>query len=415
MKKFIIVEVCVIIAIVLGFWIGRITSPFNNYAKYYENADKAWSKVLEINSPTVTYDDPDQDRLREVRAACRAVFENYPDSRWADDALHQLASLPRTDEEGFALFRRLIRDYPDSELADDSMYAIAIATYEIAEELKKTGTLESLTAYYDRALALFNQLNLIYPGSVLHEDAQFNIAMCYYGRGDVNSALSELEALKIERGNNSITYRILFQLGTIYLEQHDYENARVEFQNVVDSGDPEHSHAASFSIAQSYLVEGEYEEAAKGYQKVIDLYPDTEVGRDAHFYIGWAYANLENYDEAIRRLQGAVENYPNNKNTTTTKFYIAQVAEANKDTALAIETYQNFADDSTHNYDHRLSAQYHVGRIFEENGDIEQAVDAYEKFFKDFPEPHQNPAHDSRKITENYIQKLKAELSGIDQ
>ena len=103
MKKLIIAEICVIVAIALGFWIGRITSPFNNYAKYYQNADKAWGKVLEINTPTVTHDDPDTKRLRQVRAACRAVFENYPDSRWADDALHLLGSLPRTDEEGICI------------------------------------------------------------------------------------------------------------------------------------------------------------------------------------------------------------------------------------------------------------------------------------------------------------------------
>ena len=58
-------------------------------------------------------------------------------------------------------------------------------TYEIAEELKKTGTLESISAYYDRALALFNQLIATYPGSILEADAQYNAAMCYYGRGDL--------------------------------------------------------------------------------------------------------------------------------------------------------------------------------------------------------------------------------------
>ena len=412
MKKFLIVEICVIVAIALGFWIGRITSPFNNYAKYYQNADKAWGKVLELNSPTVTHDDPDIKRLRQVRAACRAVFENYPDSRWADDALHLLGSLPRTDEEGFALLRRLIQEYPDSEFADDSMYAIATATYEIAEELKKTGTLESISAYYDRALALFNQLIATYPGSILEADSQYNAAMCYYGRGDLNIALNELENLKIETGNNPIIYKILFQIGSIYLEQHDYENARIEFTNIVDSGDPVHSPVASFSIAQAYFAEGKYEEAAREYQKVIDIYPDTEYGKDAHFYIGWSYANLEDYDNAISLLENAVEDYPDNKNTTTTKFYIAQLAEANKDLALAIATYQEFADDASHNYDNRLSAQYHVGRIYEETGDITQAVDAYEILLKDYPEAHQNPAHHSRKITENYIRDLRVDDLG---
>ena len=440
MKKFIIAEICVIIVIAAGFWIGRITSPYNDYVQYYENADKAWVKVREMNSPPVTYDEPDKNRLSEVRAAYRAVFENYPDSRWADDALYQLALLPRTDEEGFALFRRLIRDYPDSEWADDSMYAIAIATYEIAEDLKKTGTLESINAYYDRAIALFNQLITIYPGNALEEEAHFNIAMCYKGRNDLNAALSQLENLRLELRNSPIIYKILYHIGAINFEQQDYENARVEFKNVADAGDPEYAPPSSFGLAQTYFREGQlkeaeakykevegkpkeaevkykeaeakYKEAITGYQQVIDLYPDTQVGQDAHFYIGWAYHMYKDYDEAIARLETAIENYPDNAITTTAKFYIGQIAEDNKDTDRAIEVYQKFADDPTHNYDSRLQAQYKVGKIYQEIENMEQAIEAYEKLIADFPEPHQNVAHPSRGITENYVQTLKAEHLG---
>ncbi len=415
MKKFIIVEICVVIAIASGFWVGRFTSPFNDYAKYYENADKAWSKVREMNNPPVTYDEPDKNRLRKVRAAYRAVFENYADSRWADDALYQLALLPRTDEEGFALYRRLIRDYPDSEWADDSMYAIAITTYRIAEELEKTRTLESLTAYYDRALALFNQLIATYPGSVLQEEAQFTAALCYKGRGDLNLALTQLDNLKFELSRSPILYKILYATGDIYFEKQDYENARIEFTNVVDSGDPDLAPLASFGIAQTYYKEGKYDEAIAAYQKSIDLYSDTHAGQEANFYIAQPYAKLEKYDEAIELLEKAIAAYPNNRNVPDWKIYIAQIAYANKDTARAIEVYQQFADDPTHNYDSRLNAQYQVAEIYKEIGDMEQAIDAYEKLLADFSEPHQNTAHDSRNITENYVRMLKAELLDEDK
>ena len=140
MKKFIIAEICVIVALAGGFWLGRVTNKSESYAHYYDNADKAWTEAQTLDNPPITLDEPDKNRLRKVRAAYREVFEKYPDSLWADDAIYQLASrIPRTDEEAFALFRRLINNYPDSELADDSMYAIAFASYQIAEELKRTG------------------------------------------------------------------------------------------------------------------------------------------------------------------------------------------------------------------------------------------------------------------------------------
>lgn len=437
MKKFIVVEICVVIALVVGFWLGRVTTPYNDYSHYLENADKAWIKARQLDSPPISFDEPDKNRLRKVRAAYREVFDNYPDSRWADDAIHQLASrLPRTDEEGFALYRRLIRDYPDSEYTDDAMYAIAITTYRIAQELTKTGTLESLTAYYDRALALFNQFIATYPGSILQEEAQLSAAMCYYGRGDTNIALSQLENLKLELRNNPIIYRIMFTLGNIYLEQKDYENAQIEYKNVVDSGDAEHASIANFWLAQTYLAEGQaiegqanlrkvegktdeaetkydeaaakYRQAITGYQNVIDLFPNTEEGKNAHFYIGWAYEKTKEYEEAISRLEYAIETYPENENTINAKYYIGQLAYSNDDIDRAVEVFQTFADDPNHTYDHRLSAQYQIGEIYENMGDMEKAADAYEKLITGFPEPHQNVNHLSRRITENFVNKLRS-------
>lgn len=410
MKKFIIAEICVIIALAVGFWLGRITGTDTSYAHYYDNADKAWARAQQLDNPPVTLDEPDKNRLRKVRAAYRDVFDNYPDSLWADDAIYQLASrITRTDEEAFALFRRLINNYPDSEWADDSMYAIAFASYQIGEELKKTGTLESIDAYYDRALALFNQLIATYPGSELEEQAQFNTAMCHYGKGDLNIALTQFDNIRIELSDSPLLYQILYVTGEIYLKKQDYENARVEFTNVVDSGDPNLAPFASFGIPQSYLAEGKYEEAIAGYQKVIDLYPDSQVARDAHFYMGWAYEKLGKYDEAIAQLEGAIDLYPRNENAANSQIYIGQIAYANKDTARAIEAYQKVADNSTYDYDNRRQAQYWVGKIYEQIGDIEQARAAYRKMLKDFQEPHKEGSHPSNNIDESYIQNLRGE------
>ena len=409
MKKFIIAEICVVIALIVGFWLGRITSGDKSYENYYDNADKAWTAAQHIDNPPITLDEPDKSRLRKVRAAYREVFDKYPDSLWADDAIYQLASrIPRTDEEAFALFRRLINNYPDSEWADDSMYAIAFASYQIAEDLKKTGTLESLDAYYDRALALFQQLIVTYPGSELSDQAQFNTAMCYYGKDELNLALSTFDALREPFRASPLLYQILYVTGEIYLKMQQYENARVEFTNVVDSGDPDLSPFASFGIPQAYLAEGKYQEAIDGYQKVIDLYPETKAGQDAHFYMGWAYERLGKYNEAIAGLEKAIQLYPRNENAANSQVYIAQIAYASENVTGAIEAYQKVADNGTYDYDNRRAAQYWIGKIYEDNGDTDLAIGAYQKLLKDFPEPHREAAHQSNNITENHIQSLRS-------
>ena len=408
MKKFIIAEICVLLALAGGFWLGRVTGNNTSYENYYDNADKAWAAAKQLNTPPVDIDSPDKDRLRKVRAAYREVFENYPDSLWADDAIYQLGTRPRTDEEAFALFRRLINNYPDSEWADDSMYAIAYASYKIAEELKDTGTLESLDAYYDRALALFNQLIVTYPGSELSDQAQFNTAMCYYGKGELNLALSTFDALREPFSDSPILYQILYVTGEIYLKMQDYENARIEFTNVVDSGDPDLAPLASFGIPQAYLAEGKYQEALDGYQKVIDLYPDTKAGQDAYFYMGWAYERLEKYEEAIAQLETGIDLFPRNENAPNAQVYIAQIALASKDIATAVDAFQKVADNATYDYDTRRMAQYWVGKIYEDNGETDLAIGAYQKLLTEFPEPHRDATHGSNNINENYIQTLRS-------
>ncbi len=408
MKKFIIAEICVLLALAGGFWLGRITGNSTSYEDYYDNADKAWTVAKQLDTPPVDIDNPDKSRLHKVRAAYREVFENYPDSLWADDAIYQLAIRSRTDEEAFALFRRLINNYPDSEWGDDSMYAIAYASYKIAGELKKTGTLESLDAYYNRALALFNQLIVTYPGSDLSDQAQFNTAMCYYGKGELNLALSTFDTLREPFSDSPLLYQILYVTGEIYLKMQDYENARVEFTNVVDSGDPDLAPLASFGIPQAYLAEGKYQEALDGYQKVIDLYPDTKAGQDAYFYMGWAYERLEKYEEAIAQLEKGIDLFPHNENAANAQVYIAQIALVNKDIATAVDAFQKVADNATYDYDTRRMAQYSVGKIYEDNNETDLAIGAYQKLLTEFPEPHRKATHDSNNINENYIRTLRS-------
>ena len=230
--------------------------------------------------------------------------------------------------------------------------------------------------------------------------------MCIRDR--LNSALVHFDTLREPFSDSPILYQILYVTGEIYLKRQEYENARIEFTNVVDSGDPDLAPLALFGIPQAYLAEGKYQEAIDGYQKVIDLYPDTKAGQDAYFYMGWAYERLEKYDEAIVQLQTGIELFPRNENAANAQVYIAQIALANKDITTAVDAFQKVADNATYDYDTRRMAQYSVGKIYEDNGQTDLAVAAYQKLLTEFPEPHREATHQSNNINENYIQTLRS-------
>ena len=408
MKRFIIVEIIVVAALVIGFFAGRASKSGDSLVAYYTSADTAWEKAQQADTPPVTLEDEDQKRVSEVRALYRYVFERYPDSRWADDAIYQLASrLGRTDEEAFALFRRLINNYPDSEWTDDSLYTIAIAYYRLAEEIKKTDSVESADAYYDRASAMFDRLIQSYPGSALADESRFNRAMCLYGKEKWTAALEALDALREDFLGRELSHSIVYYTGMIFTERQAFDEARIEFQNVVDSGHEQLAPLAQFGIGQTYFAEAKYDEAIEGYQKVIDNYPDTKMAQDAHFNIGWAYEKLQKYDEAIIQVEGAIEKYPHNENTSNMQFYVGQIYYAKKDTDGAINAYRKVSDNPTYDYDTRRQAQYWIGNIYEKADRVDEAIEEYQKLLKDFPEPHRTLRHPSNNINENYIQELR--------
>ncbi len=407
MKKFIVTEILVIVALVAGFWIGKSTNSDKDYARYYEKAEETWQKARAADTPPVTLEDEDQNRVRKVRALYRQVFERYSDSRWADDAIYELASrVARTDEEVFALFRRLINNYPDSEWADDALYTIAIANYKIGDGVKETEVLESADTYYDRALVLFNRLIEDYPGSKLVDHARFTRAMCYYGKGQLNRTLQAFDELAEDFMDNDLIYSVMYYTGMIYTEQRKYRDARVEFEKVVGSGHEELTPLAQFGIGQTYFVEGRFDKAIENYNSVIQSNSDAKVAQDSHFYIGWAHQKMEQYDEAIDQLEAAINKYPNNENASNSQFFVAQIYYAKGDMDGAIEAYRRVAGNASFDYDTRRQAQYWIGHIYEKGEEIDLAVEAYQRLIKEFAEPHQNPTHPSNNIDENYIQNL---------
>ncbi|MBI1923426.1 tetratricopeptide repeat protein [Candidatus Poribacteria bacterium] len=410
MKKLIVAEILIIAVFVIGFFVGKSLNSDKNYERYYERAEAAWLKAQKADNPPVTLEDPDQKRLRKVRALYRQVFENYPESRWADDAIYQLASrIARTDEEAFALYRRLINHYPDSEWADDSLYTIAIANYRIGENMKSKDDPQFADPYYDRAFALFDQLIRDYPGSTLVDVSRFNRSMCYYAKGNWSRALDAFDQLREDFRDKELIHSIVYYTGMIFNEKQEYDKARIEFMNVVDAGQPELAPLAQFGIAQTYFAEGKYDVAIEAYKQVIEKYVETKSAEDAQFYIGWAYEKQKRYDAAITQLEEAIEKYPRNENASNAQFYVAQIYYAKNDTDGAIAAYRKVADNPTFDYDIRRSAQYWIGYILEKAGNAKEAIEAYQKLLKNFPEPHHTAQHPSNNINDNYIQKLRSE------
>ena len=156
-KLHIIIDVLiaiVVIVIIISLVSGRDSLYYQDAQKVYSKAEKA-AASLDLSKPENIY---------KLSNLYREVFDKYPDSRWADDAVYRLASrIDPTEEEAIILYRRLIRDYPDSEYIDKALYTIAMGYYDRGQ--------------YDKAIIEFGEVISKYQASELAEKSYFNAAL----------------------------------------------------------------------------------------------------------------------------------------------------------------------------------------------------------------------------------------------
>lgn len=412
MKKFYIVEALIIVAFIVGLFVGKsLNSEEEYYKDYYKLAAKAWEEAREADTPPVGSEEPK--RLRKVWGLYRKVFEKYRDSSWADDALFEMASrMDPTSEEAFALCRRLINNYPDSDWADDSLYIISMGYYHLGDHYSSKedseNALKKAEQYYDRALMHFNDLIERYPGSNLIDEALLNSAMCYYGKGNLDKALAEFAEFEQDYPASELAYDVRFHTGMIKFDKQKYTEALTEFQTVVDSGDKELAPQAQFNMGQVYFAQEKYNNAEKAYQKIISNFPESKSAKDAYFYLGWVYQRQEKYEKAIDQLKEAINKFPNNENAPNSQVFVAQILVTMDKIDKAIETYKMVASNKDYDYDMRRAAQYYVGKLYEsEKDDLKQAVVEYEELLEKFPKLHINPQHPSNDISGTYVEDLK--------
>jgi len=123
----------IIIAIVVIVVIISLIAGRDSGGHYYQDAQKAY---LKAEQAAASWDISDPEKLYKLSSLYRKVFESYPNSRWADDAIYRLASkIDPTEEEAMILYRKLIKDYPDSEYVDEALYTIGMGHYHTMQPL----------------------------------------------------------------------------------------------------------------------------------------------------------------------------------------------------------------------------------------------------------------------------------------
>lgn len=202
-------------------------------------------------------------------------------------------------KESVRIFLQVVDRYPESK--------------EAATALLRVGETFMLNlADQEKALEYFTRITMEYPGGKTAIAAREAMATIYEkSLKDYNRAVIQYQKL-IESGNPANRDRYQFAIGRCYYGKGTFQQAIIEYNTFLERYPgsklvPE----AEYQIGNSYFVMNRCDDAVKQYDRVLEEYPDTNRRSDILLSIGVCLEEKEEYGRALQIYREIKEKYPN--------------------------------------------------------------------------------------------------------
>ena len=271
-------------------------------------------------------------------------------------------------EEAEPKFRELLNDYPDSRFAENAYYSLGNLYYELKQyELSREG---------------FKMISDKFPNSDFVDDAQYFIARCFYDEANYDQAHLEFE--KVESENQSLLAQARYYDGLSLLRMGRNQDALTTYQKfIADFPNSLFIPAAYFDIGTIYAKLREYDEATRNYELAIRNTKDDITRGEIQYQIGNNYFDQEDYQSAITAYRKLMDNYPESIHVPESRFMIAESSWWLKDYQNALDSYTEVLDKDPEG-NRVVESTYKIGECHYQMGEKEMALEWYQKVIDDY-------------------------------
>lgn len=189
--------------------------------------------------------------------------------------------------------------------------------------------------------------------------------------GDVRAAVIQLKSA-VDKDNKNFEARFL--LGTLQLQQGEFESAEKEFRRAREAGMP--TERVDPLLAKAWLLQGEFQRVL---DEIPEPAPDTKAGAALLAVRGDAQLGLKQMEQARATLARAQATAPNDPEVNLFKARLA-LAEGNRDAAMAAIEAALKTDPA-----HRDSWAF-KGDLLRATGKLKDAIAAYQAVLKIDPQ-----------------------------
>lgn len=162
---------------------------------------------------------------------------------------------------------------------------------------------------------------IIFPLNSSVEDAQFNLAVELYRKGQYDNALIEFGRLLTEMHTSKYVDSCYLYRGNAYLALEQYASARDQFRYVVDNlKQSTYYHQSLYQLGRSEYLMGNHKRAISLFDSYVAQYPSLDYADNSLYWKAESLLEIGNRDEARRVFIDVLERYPTGNKADAARF-----------------------------------------------------------------------------------------------
>ena len=261
---------------------------------------------------------------------------------------------------------KVVENYPNSKYYDDALYVLGVSYYH--------------TDQLSKAERRFRELLANYPDSKYGSKVTLYLAKAKLELGEEADAMVLFESIFTEDYKRDLKAEAALGLGEFYLEQGDGNRAQEYFRAVRDSlGRDEQKILAQKLIGDAYILDFRFSEALGANLQLLGMDPSVDDRYHALSQAAEASYRLLRIDDGLDYLDQLITDPLYYDSVGVLKLRVAEGYEMREDLNLAENSYQDIAE-TVANKAVVATAYYRLGLIYQfDLDDLTAAKGYYDK------------------------------------
>ena len=261
---------------------------------------------------------------------------------------------------------KIVENYPKSKYYDDALFVLGVSYYH--------------TNQFPRADRRFSEILTNYPESPFLNESQLYLAKSKLAQKEYGDAMQQFEMVFTGKYDRDIKAEAALAIGEHRYSEKDYAGSRQYFQAVRDSlGNDAQKKNAQLFLADSYYEALVYRNGLSGYLQALEMNPDKDEKYHILVQAAQCAYRLQKVSDGIDYLNQLLADQLYFDSSGALKLVLAQGYMYDEETDLAVITYVDIAE---HEKNTRITsdAYYNLGLIYQYQFDsLAQAKEYYEK------------------------------------